>query len=117
MSAGNVTMKRRADDWQKPDAPTMTADQLGIVLNDIALMAKHIDRLNALMMANLAVGQDDEETYLTAIESMAQRIGWAADMAAHRVEGTGGPVRGGAKQWMMPPSFHRHQAKAEGVAA
>lgn len=117
MSDDNITQRRRADDWKKPAAPTMTAVQLGVVLNDIAMMAKHIDRLTALMMVNLGAGQDDEATYLKAIEAMAQRIGWAADMASDRIEGAGSAVYGDAEKWMMPPVFHHYQAAAEGVAA
>lgn len=116
MSADNITQRRRADDWKKPAAPGMTPEQLGILLNDIATMANHIDRFTALLMVDLGHGQDDEETYLTAIEAMAQRIGWAADLAARRVVGTGGAVLGDAERWMMPPSF-RSQAAAEEVAA
>ena len=112
-----VIPKRRADDWKNQAAASMTPEQLGILLNDIAGMAKHIDRFTSLLMANLGYGQDDEETYLTAIEAMAQRIGWVADMASDRIDGTGGAVRGDAEKWMMPPSFHRYQAAAEGVAA
>ncbi len=113
----NVANRRRSSDWQKPAAPSMTPEQLGILLNDIAAMAKHIDRLTSLMMVNLGAGQDGEETYLTAIEAMAQRIGWAADMASDRIEGAGSAVYGDAEKWMMPPVFHHYQAAAEGVAA
>ncbi|PRD66961.1 hypothetical protein [Malikia granosa] len=117
MSADNMIPKRRAADWKNPSVPAMTVEQLGVALNDIAVMAKHIERFTSLLMANLVHGQDDEETYLVAIEAMAQRIGWASDMACDRIDGTGGAVRGDAERWMMPPSFHRYQAAAEGVAA
>lgn len=118
MSAdNNVTQRRRADDWKKPAAPAMTNDQLGIVLNDVAAMAKSIERFASLLLASLAAGQDDEEAYLAAIEAMAQRIGWASDLACDRIDGTGGAVHGDAERWMMPPAFHRHQDKTEGVAA
>ena len=117
MSADNMIPKRRSGDWKKQAAPGMTPEQLGILLNDIAGMAKHIDRFTSLLMTNLGCGQDDEETYLTAIEAMAQRIGWAADMACDRIEGAGSAVYGCAEKWMMPPLFHCHQAVAEGEAA
>ncbi|MDD2729728.1 hypothetical protein [Malikia sp.] len=117
MSADNITQRRRSTDWQKPATPTMTVEQLGIVLNDIAAMAKHIERFTSLLMVNLLPGQDDEETYLAAVEAMAQRIGWASDMASDRIDGAGSAVYGDAEKWMMPPSFRRYQAAAEGVAA
>ena len=117
MSAdNNVTQRRRADDWKKPAAPAMTHDQLGIVLNDVAAMAKSIERFASLLLANLAAGQDEDEAFLAAIEAMAQRIGWASDLVCDRIDGTGGAVHGDAEKWMMPPSFHRHQAAAGGVA-
>ncbi len=117
MSADNITQHRRADDWKKPAASAMTNEQLGIVLNDVAAMATSIERFTSLLMVNLAPGQDDEEAYLAAIEAMAQRIGWASDMACDRIDGTGGAVHGDAERWMMPLMFHHYQAKAEGVAA
>lgn len=117
MSADNVTQRRRADDWKKPAAPAMTNEQLGIVLNDVAAMAKSIERFASLLLANMTPGQADDEAYLAAIEAMAQRIGWASDMACDRIDGTGGAVHGDAERWMMPPMFHHYQAKAEGVAA
>ncbi|MYZ53170.1 hypothetical protein [Malikia spinosa] len=116
-TADAVIQKRRSSDWKNQAAASMTPEQLGILLNDIAGMAKHIDRFTSLLMANLGCGQDDEETYLTAIEAMAQRIGWAADMACDRIEGAGSAMYGDAEKWMMPPMYHHYQAAAEGVAA
>ena len=101
----------------KPAAPGMTPEQLGILLGDIVRMAKNVERLSTLLMANLGPGEGDDETFLSAIEAMAQRIGWAADMASDRVEGAGSAVYGAAEKWMMPPMFHYYQAKAEEVAA
>ncbi len=117
MSAENVIPERRSSDWKKPAAPGMTPDQLGILLNEIASMAKNVERFSTLLMANLGPGQHDDETYLSAIKAIAQRIGWAADMACDRIEGSGCAVYGDAEKWMMPPMFHYYQAAAEGVAA
>ncbi len=116
-TAENVIPRRRASDWKKPDEPAMNVDQLGIVLNDIATLARRINHFTGMMMVELNSGQDDEEAFLTAIESMAKRIGWAADMAADRINGAGGAVIGGAEKWMMPPLFHWKEAAAEGVKA
>lgn len=116
-TAESVIPKRRLSDWKNRAAASMAPEQLGILLNDIAMMAKHIDRLTGMLMAELGRGQDDEGTYLTAIEAMAQRIGWAADMACDRIEGAGSALYGDAEKWMMPPLFHCYQAAAEGVAA
>lgn len=84
---------------------TMTAGQIGCVLNDIAQSAMQIDTLivrlqgaaDALQMVDALAG---------AVGSLAQRIGWAADMAAHRIPGSCGAAFGDAERWMMPPSFH-----------
>ena len=117
MSAENTIHRRRADDWTKPATPGMTPEQLGILLDDIARMAKNVERLSTLLMSHLGAGEGDDETFLSAIEAMAQRIGWAADMASDRIEGAGSAVYGDAEKWMMPPMFHHYQAKAEGVAS
>ncbi len=116
-TAKSVIPKRRSSDWKNQATASMTPEQLGILLNDIAGMAKHIDRFTSLLMANLGPGEGDDETFLSAIEAMAQRIGWAADMACDRIEGAGSAVYGDAEKWMMPPLFHCDQAAAEGVAA
>lgn len=86
---------------------TLTAGQIGCVLNDIARTAEQIDTLAVRLQS--AIGGDDTailDTLAGAMMALAQRIGWAADMAADRIPGSCGAVFGDASQWMMPPSFH-----------
>ena len=85
---------------------TLTAGQIGCVLNDIAATANQIDTL-AIRLESTA--RDDLplfEALAGAVLALAQRIGWAADMAAERIPGSCGPAFGDAAQWMMPPAFH-----------
>ena len=98
----DVIPRRRASDWQAAPDSIITPDQLGILLNDIALMARNIDRFAAMLVSELGREQEKEASYLAAIEVMAQRIGWASDMAAKRMKCPFGPVFGAAQEWMMP---------------
>lgn len=84
---------------------TLTAGQIGCVLNDIAATANQIDTLVVRLQSNAGdIAMTD--ALAGAVLSLAQRIGWAADMAAERIPGSCGAVFGDAAQWMMPPSFH-----------
>lgn len=78
---------------------TMSPVQLGCILDEIALTASTIERL----ALGLSSCPNSELTMVLpdAICSLAQRIGWAADLAAG---GTG--LRGDAERWMMPPLYH-----------
>jgi hypothetical protein len=82
----------------------LTAKQIDLVLCDIATTAKQIDSLVSLLVAGC--DQIDNEAFYLSIEYMAQRIGWAADMAMTRSECSIGPCFGSAEMWMMPRSFH-----------
>jgi hypothetical protein len=86
----------------------ITPEQIDFVLSDIATVAQQINRMACALISG---GCDvlDNETLLIAIESMAQRIGWAADMAMARSEHSIGPCIGSAENWMMPPAFHRSE--------
>lgn len=83
----------------------MSPVQLGCILDEIALTASTIERL-ALELSRCP-DSDAAEVLPDAICSLAQRIGWAADLAAG---GTG--LRGGAEKWMMPPLYH-HRTKTK----
>lgn len=89
-------------------APALTGDQIGFVLNDIAHTAYRIRHLSLMlgdcMESDSTVWQD---VLTNTIMQLAERIGWAADMASGRVPGSVGPFIGDAVQWMMPPMFHR----------
>ena len=86
----------------------LSAGQLDCVLGEIATAAKQIDRLTTLLV--LGCDQIDDVAWHDAMHSsitcLAQRIGWAADMAMTRSEKSIGPCFGDAADWMMPPSFH-----------
>ncbi len=88
----------------------LTAKQIDLVLCDIATTAKQIDSLISLVIAGC--DQIDSEAFYLSIEYMAQRIGWAADMAMMRSESSIGPCFGSAEMWMMPPSFHNAPEQA-----
>lgn len=78
--------------------------QVDTVLCDIATTAKAIERFAILL--NHEDDARDLEALTVAICNLAQRIGWAADMAMDRSARSTGPCYGDAVQWMMPPSFH-----------
>lgn len=91
---------------------TLSVEQLDFVLADIATVAKQIDRMACALVAG---GCDllDSESIFISIECLAQRIGWAADMAMARSERSIGPCIGGAEDWMMPPAFHKLQGTGD----
>lgn len=83
----------------------LTPNQLGCVLSEIATTAKAIERL--AIMLNHCDDVRDIEALNVSVGNMAQRIGWAADMAMTRSAENIGPCYGGdAEDWMMPPVFH-----------
>ncbi len=84
---------------------TLTARQIGCVLNNIAQTVTQIDTLVMQLQENLS-NEGLADSLAVAILALAQRIGWAADMAAERIPGSCGPAFGDAAHWMMPPSFH-----------
>jgi hypothetical protein len=90
---------------------TLTHGQIGCVLNDIAQSAMQIDALIVRLQ-----GADEDPNLVDAltgaVAALAQRIGWAADMAAIQIPGSGGAAFGGAERWMMPPSFHWEDERA-----
>lgn len=90
--------------------PTLTASQIGVVLNDIAMSAMQIDFL--IVRIQQAGGDDLQlvDSLAGAVGSLAQRIGWAADMAADRIPGSLGAAFGDANRWFMSPAFHRDDA-------
>ncbi len=103
VDAGPVTVARES---------RLTPSQLGCVLNEIAQAAMQID----VLIVRLQVAEDDPqlvESLAGAIESLAQRIGWASDMAASRIPGSSGAAFGDAERWMMPPSFHLDDRRAD----
>lgn len=87
----------------------LTPTQLDCVLSEIATTAKAIERLSILL--NHCEDGRDQEALIVSVVNMAQRIGWAADMAMTRSAESIGPCYGGdAEDWMMPPVFHENAA-------
>ena len=97
-------------------ARTLTASQIGCVLNDIAATANQIDIL-VIRLQSTAEDPQMVDALAGAVLALAQRIGWAADMAADRISGSGGMAFGDAVQWMMPPSFNWDDEKGKGNGA
>jgi hypothetical protein len=85
------------------------ARQLGIILSDIAMNAEAIRQI-----AVMCVAQDRDQDLMAslhvAIGSLAERIGWAADVGVLSIDGSAGMV-GGADAWMMPPAYHHAGAE------
>lgn len=85
---------------------TITPSQLGIILNDIALSAKAIRRFS-IFLGDEENDERDADAAITAIQSIAERIGFLADRAADATPGTLGAVCGStAESWMMPPAYY-----------
>jgi len=82
----------------------LTHAQIDCVLCDIATTAMQINRLTSLLIEGCC--QIEDEALLLSVKCMAQRIGWAADMAMDGSRPSIGPCFGGAEIWMMPPVFH-----------
>lgn len=87
----------------------LTPLQIDYIFCDIATAAKQIDTLATLLIAGCDTVHDDE-VFKLSIAMIAQRIGWAADMAMAHSDHSMGPSFGGAEQWMMPPAFHTSPA-------
>lgn len=87
----------------------LTQGQIEMVLMDIAITARQIDRFSA-MLVQLESGDLDgaveREAIHHAIGCMAQRIGWKADLTAGGLKDGIGPCIGSAEEWMMQPAYH-----------
>ncbi|MGC4059870.1 MAG: hypothetical protein QM749_03015 [Aquabacterium sp.] len=79
-------------------AEHMSQEQSQALLIEVAGLASSIQGLARIIMAD----EGDVMSLASAVECMAQRIGWLADM----VHGPAG-VRGNAVQWMLPPCFQQ----------
>jgi hypothetical protein len=87
----------------------LSISQIGLVLNDIAMTAKTIQRF-ALMLRN-EEDTRDIEALTQSIETMAERIGLLADKTADECPGTLGACFGATvDDWMMPPMYHKQKA-------
>lgn len=84
----------------------LSGDQLGCVLEEIAVNASTIERL----VLEWARAPDSEAARAIpdALCALAQRIGWAADLANGGVG-----LRGGAENWMMPPLYHHTKKRKQ----
>ena len=81
----------------------LSITQIGVILNDIAITAKSIERC-ANLIDQSGDDLDDIGSLTVAIEKMAQRVGFLADTAVH---GTDAEIvySTSAEDWMMPPAY------------
>jgi len=79
------------------------AKQLEYVLSGIAENADALERL--LIECVMDSKSDEIAQLLTASQTLAQQIGWAADLGVQKLGGVM-VMKGGAEAWMMPPAYH-----------
>jgi hypothetical protein len=78
----------------------MSPAQLAITLNDIATTAAQIREL----ARDVGMGAESSGQLAGAIQSLAERIGWMADLVSAGVP-NGAVLLGGPEAWMMPPAY------------
>ena len=79
------------------------AKQLEFVFSGIAENADAITRLlTECVMSN---EEDVKAQLILAAETLAQTIGWAADLGVQKLGGVL-IMKGSAEAWMMPPAYH-----------
>lgn len=78
----------------------MSPAQLALTLNDIATTAAQIREL----ARDVGMGAEASDQLAGAIQSLAERIGWMADLVSARVP-NGAVLLGGPEAWMMPPAY------------
>jgi hypothetical protein len=88
----------------------LTPNQVACVLNDIAITANSIKRFSILLVD--ADDERDSSAMINAIGSMAERVGFLADMTAADFP-LGAFLGDTAIEWMMPPLFHDDNNTAE----
>jgi hypothetical protein len=79
------------------------AKQLEFVLSGIAENADALERL--LIECVMSDENDAIAQLLTASKTLAQQIGWAADLGVQKLGGVL-IMKGSAEAWMMPPAYH-----------
>ena len=85
-------------------------------MSDIAIAARQIDRLATLLLSDACdLVEWDGEVFKVSIQMIAQRIGWAADMAMAKSVDSIGPCHGDAVDWMMPPVYRELSAQAQSI--
>ena len=86
------------------------AKQLEYVLSGIAENADALERL--LIECVMDSKSDEIAQLLTASKTLAQQIGWAADLGVKKLGGVL-IMKGSAEAWMMPPAYHSAHADVE----
>ena len=79
--------------------------QVGLILNSIADLASAVEQLACQRINDEGVKSKVAE--LMAIQSMAQQIGWFADLGAEKI-GAGASF-GDAEYWSLPPAYHEYE--------
>jgi hypothetical protein len=83
------------------------ATQLGCVLSSISQNADALEHLICeCVQQTMADGNDVLPRLLIAMQSIVQHIGLTSDIGLERLGDTGGGMKGGAENWVMPPVYH-----------
>lgn len=80
------------------------------ILNDIASNSLHIVSLARRAFDN-AGDVDAVDVFCSAVEVLASRIGWMAEVANEQLGERGGVVGTDARDWLMPPLYRRPAGK------
>lgn len=79
--------------------------QQGVLMSEITLTASRIAQL-AVMAQDLSNVDPDVDALLTVMHTLAQRVGWMAEVANAEMGGT--PfISASAEDWLLPPAFNR----------
>lgn len=79
--------------------------QQGVLMGEITLAASRIAQL-AVMAQDLSNVDPDVDALLTVMHTLAQRVGWMAEVANAEMGGT--PfISASAEDWLLPPAFIR----------
>lgn len=76
--------------------------QVGLILSEIAHTATQIREL----AIEIVMGAEASAQFAGAIQSLAERAGWMADLVSADLA-VGTVHMGAAAAWMLPPAFHQ----------
>lgn len=89
--------------------------QAGVVMNELATLANEVDR-GCYFIHGQLVGADVEaeriSCELNRLRSAICTMGWLADIASGKIGGS--IAKGGAEEWLLPPSYHSATEVAHG---
>ena len=82
---------------------SMSNQQLGLALSDIAMQADTIRKLVNIAVCSVS-DEEAKAALIEAIDTAAAHVGLVADMALQRIAPVS-VVRGDAVKWVMPPAY------------